>query len=482
MNELNQESNEDFYKRVKNKLEKENEKVVEDLGSFKEDYPSLYEEMLDEIVDYAARLTRRSQLTIGIILSQIQIKLCLEDVTKSISFDYLTSSSNRFVLNVNVNYWFSLGGVGKNYLTKDAVITEKIVSFYLLHLQQSKNKIPFIFNLASELETTQYLSDDLLAELDPFSIKDINRLFKLSMSKDETALSYYNQMAPSIKKAIKLKAENQLGNQKMNEFIEKLMSSKHNDNLFNLKGDEASQHKLKNDMSTIIENTYNSVKNSNSINDKSWGNFSNKYISLLESLLPSEPVFDYKKIIKDFIKSKVNKKKSRSYSKPSRKVYNTILQGKKIKKSGINLLIAIDVSGSVREFELREFLNEIASLKVQTITILQFDHDLLSTKTYNIKELVSEIKKGFKLEGRGGTNFEIPMRHYEKNFISNKNPKGYSGMLIFTDGECSSVLPKKLDGSLYVTAMKHIRWIISSNGTERYLKDDYEDKVIKIIK
>ena len=484
MNNNFQESDEDFYKRIKNKLENENQKVVEDLGSFKRDYPSLYDEILDEVVEYAARLTRRSQLTIGILLSQIQVKLCLEDVTKSISFEYNSTSNNRFLLNINVNYWFSLGGVGKNYPIKDAVITEKITSFYLLHLYHSKNKIPFIFNLASELETTQYLTQEILNSLDPFSLDDINKLFSLSMTKDQTAIDYYSQMAPQIEKAVNNFKNGKKQDKKINEFIKQLMSSKHNDNLFKIDSEDISQNKLKNDTSTILENTYNSAldANLNSNSDKSWGNFSNKYGTLLSALAPKPPVFNYKKLIKDFIKSKIVKNKSRSYSKPSRKVYNTILQGKKVKKSGINLLVSIDVSGSVSNSEMMELLNEIASLKVENITILQFDHALLSIKTYKSKELLKEIKKGFKLEGRGGTNFSVPIEHYEKNFLSNENPKGYSGMLVFTDGECISAIPKKKDGSVYITAMKHIRWIISSRGSTKQLIDDYQDKVVKIIK
>ncbi len=94
-----------------------------------------------------------------------------------------------------------------------------------------------------------------------------------------------------------------------------------------------------------------------------------------------------------------------SYMRPSRREGEAILPS--LRSSQINVVIAVDTSGSIRQSEIDEFLSEINALKAQMrarITLLPCDAALAEGAPW-IYEAWDEIKMPEDLSGGGGTSF-----------------------------------------------------------------------------
>lgn len=120
-----------------------------------------------------------------------------------------------------------------------------------------------------------------------------------------------------------------------------------------------------------------------------------------------------------------------------------------------SLLVGIDSSGSVSDDELKEFMAEIANIYRQKceIRILVCDTRIVQDIKYKGE------KYEFKINGRGGTDFEPVLQEYAKSKST--------CLVYFTDGEC--YLSSKPN--------KPVLWVLSSRGTDQYLKDQ---KTVKI--
>lgn len=171
----------------------------------------------------------------------------------------------------------------------------------------------------------------------------------------------------------------------------------------------------------------------------------------IEEILP--PKFDWKGYIRRFtgISTKVFTKKIRR--KENRKFSDN--PGLKIKLRQ-HMLLAIDTSGSVSDFELQEFMNEIYHIHKSgvEITIIQCDTQIRSVEKY---------KGSFELEvhGRGGTRFDPVLEYF------NEHLKIYTSLVYFTDGECNySVKPRG-----------NTLWVLSEQSS---MNTDLPGKVIKL--
>ena len=91
-----------------------------------------------------------------------------------------------------------------------------------------------------------------------------------------------------------------------------------------------------------------------------------------------------------------------------------------------NLLIAVDVSGSVSDESLSNFfsvINRFFKYGIEKLDVIQFDAELKSDKPLPMKKARSEIK----IIGRGGTDFQPAADFYCAH------PE-YDGLIYFTDG------------------------------------------------
>lgn len=156
--------------------------------------------------------------------------------------------------------------------------------------------------------------------------------------------------------------------------------------------------------------------------------------------------FDYRRALTQFRQSVVSANRSLTRMRPSRR-YGFKAMGSRYDRKA-NVLIAVDVSGSITDESFGNFYHAIRNFfflgLIEKIDLIFFDVNLKNTKpipfTKNIN--LNQIK------GRGGTNFQSPL-----DFFSLHSSE-YSGLIIFTDGE--GEVPK------VECQKKNILWILDS--------------------
>ncbi len=137
--------------------------------------------------------------------------------------------------------------------------------------------------------------------------------------------------------------------------------------------------------------------------------------------------FDYRKALTQFRANIVSNSRRLTRMKPSRR-YGFKAMGSRYERKA-NILIAVDVSGSITDQSFEHFYHAIKNFFflgiIQKIDLIFFDVNLKNTTPVNFTRKV-ELKE---IQGRGGTNFQPPLDYYleKKDF--------YNGLIIFTDGE-----------------------------------------------
>ncbi|MGB5253033.1 MAG: VWA-like domain-containing protein [Sedimenticolaceae bacterium] len=94
-----------------------------------------------------------------------------------------------------------------------------------------------------------------------------------------------------------------------------------------------------------------------------------------------------------------------SYTRPSRREGDAILPS--LKSSQVEIVVAIDTSGSIRENEMDEFLSEVSALKGQMrarVTLLACDSSLSADAPW-VFEPWDEFRCPTRIHGGGGTDF-----------------------------------------------------------------------------
>lgn len=132
---------------------------------------------------------------------------------------------------------------------------------------------------------------------------------------------------------------------------------------------------------------------------------------------------DYRKVLSGFRASVLLTKRNLTRMRPNR------LSGfdnmGSIRRFNTNILVAVDVSGSVDDKSLSHFfsiVNRAFKYGIENIDVMQFDTELKDVVHFE------KAKKEVHVLGRGGTSFQ-PIFDYVV-----KHPE-YDGLLIFTDGE-----------------------------------------------
>jgi predicted metal-dependent peptidase len=142
----------------------------------------------------------------------------------------------------------------------------------------------------------------------------------------------------------------------------------------------------------------------------------------LDSLL--NPKLPWQTILRKYLKEM--DKSDYSFRKPNRRFMPEYYLPSLYGDSLMDLVIAVDISGSVSDADFKRFVSEIAGIfkmmKPKKITLIQFDTRIQHTdEIHNLVEL-SKIK----FNGRGGTNIEPVMDWAEKH-----KPQM---LMFFTDG------------------------------------------------
>lgn len=167
------------------------------------------------------------------------------------------------------------------------------------------------------------------------------------------------------------------------------------------------------DINSIIEITQAS---------NSWGTIGGKLQSLINASMKIE--MDYRRMLSIFKTSVISNKRLLTRMRPSRR-YGFKAMGSRYELA-TNLLIAVDVSGSVTDRSLSYFfsiINRFFKYGIEKLDVIQFDAELKSKKPIPLKKAKHEVK----VIGRGGTSFQPAADYYCSHHE-------YDGLVYFTDG------------------------------------------------
>lgn len=131
---------------------------------------------------------------------------------------------------------------------------------------------------------------------------------------------------------------------------------------------------------------------------------------------------DYRKVLSGFRASVLSSKRNLTRMRPNRRSGFDNLGS--IRRFSTNILVAVDVSGSVDDESLKHFfsiINRTFKYGIEKLDLIQFDVDTKEVESFDKK------KNKFDITGRGGTNFQSVYDYATAH-------QEYDGLIIFTDG------------------------------------------------
>lgn len=179
-------------------------------------------------------------------------------------------------------------------------------------------------------------------------------------------------------------------------------------------------------MSCTIDSIIEDIESSGA----SWGSLAG---SLAETIIANTKAkIDYRKTLSGFRASILSSKRHLTRMRPNRR--SGFENMGSIRRFDTNLLIAVDVSGSISDEVLSHFYSVISKIfkyGIEHVDVVQFDCNLSEVQSFE------KAKKRIEIVGRGGTSFQPIFEFVHKNFK-------YDGLIIFTDGYAPK--PKKPKG------------------------------------
>ena len=182
-------------------------------------------------------------------------------------------------------------------------------------------------------------------------------------------------------------------------------------------------------------------------NTTSWGSLPGNLVEKIKASLKAQ--IDYRKVLSGFRASVISSRRNLTRMRPNRRTDFQNLGS--VYKMRTNLLVAVDVSGSVDSKMLQKYysvINRFFKYGIESIDTVQFDTKL--GEVLPLKKACTEVK----VTGRGGTDFQ-PVFDYFR--ISKTH---YDGIIFFTDGYADE--PK-------ITGRKpKVLWIFPDKQCEKY--------------
>lgn len=156
--------------------------------------------------------------------------------------------------------------------------------------------------------------------------------------------------------------------------------------------------------------------------------------------------FDYRRALTQFRQSIIAANRTLTRMRPNRR-YGFKAMGSRYERKA-NILIAVDVSGSITDESFEHFSHAIKNFFflgiIEKIDLIFFDVNLKNTKPLQFRKKI-ELDS---IKGRGGTNFQPAVDYFEEH------KSEYSGLIIFTDGEGNIPVQKNTSNN--------ILWILDS--------------------
>ena len=333
----------------------------------------------------------------------------------------------NYQLTISEDFWEPLSDNHRMGLLKHELL--HIAFNHLISFDLFKDKK--LANIAMDMEINQYIKSDWLPE----GGIDINDYPDLHLNRRAGSRYYYDKLQQFQKKK---KQDGSCGCKNMDKLLDALEEEKgkfkvvigmpgggNGEKEVNMPNHpwkdfenlpEAEKQLIETQMQRVLEEVKNqSIKKQGNIPGEMKG------IIKIKEIIP--PKFNWKNYLRRFtgISTKI-------FTKKIRRKENTKfpdMPGMKVKMRQ-KLMLAIDTSGSVRDHEVREFMNEMHHIYKTGVDIT-----LVQCDTY-IRD-ISEYKGSYdlKLHGRGGTDFTPVIKYFNEN-------TSYTSLVYFTDGEAST--------------------------------------------
>jgi len=140
-----------------------------------------------------------------------------------------------------------------------------------------------------------------------------------------------------------------------------------------------------------------------------------------------------------------------NWCRPSKKSFSTGVYLPSVEKEKIDVIVAIDTSGSISQEELSQFMSEIISIlrtfRNVDLTIIDCDAQINSAKTYKSAKVDDALE--FKLRGGGGTSHLPVFKWIDKHMSTARL------LVAFTDGYTS--FPEVEDVNI------NTLWVVAGN-------------------
>lgn len=179
----------------------------------------------------------------------------------------------------------------------------------------------------------------------------------------------------------------------------------------------------------------------------SWGTIAGNLQGLIKANMKIQ--MDYRRMLSLFRSSVLSSKRRLTRMRPSRR-FGFANMGSRYELA-TNLLIAIDVSGSVTDKSLSNFfsiINRFFKYGIEKLDVIQFDSELKNKEPIPLKKARHSIK----IVGRGGTDFQPAADFYCAH-------REYDGLIYFTDGYA---LPPRFNTKRPIDVL----WVLS--GKQEY--------------
>ena len=271
-------------------------------------------------------------------------------------------------------------------------------------VMRDRFKCPKLFNVAADLEINQYIGSDYLPEggitMEMFADLNLN---------SRAGTTYYYE---------KLEEAQQEGNCPN---LENILNQMDGNSIYDHPTWDEFEELSEADKKLIQKQIEHQLKETADATEKRHGHIPGELKELIERLRVVEPpAFPWKQYLRRFVGNS-----SISYTKKLRRKYNkryTANPGLKIKFKN-HICVGVDTSGSVSNSELKEFMNELCHMHKtgHQITVVQCDTSINSVEVFN-------PKKDWEIKGRGGTDFQPVIDHYNEK-------KEYTALIYLTDGE-----------------------------------------------
>jgi|SaaInlStandDraft_4_1057021.scaffolds.fasta_scaffold10147_1 predicted metal-dependent peptidase len=160
----------------------------------------------------------------------------------------------------------------------------------------------------------------------------------------------------------------------------------------------------------------------------------------------TNPKMDWRELLQQTLHSTI--KADYSWMRPNRRnaYYDAIIPGME-PGTQIDIVVAIDTSGSISESMLRDFLSEISGI-METFTEFKIHLFTFDTQVYNPQFFTSENLKDiteYDIQGCGGTDFDCVFTHLAEEQVIPER------LIFFTDGyPCGSWGDENLCETLFV--------------------------------